>query len=249
MTKKTLRAGALAAPLALLLSMSTACHHVGSESPSVPSQPGDVGASPPTSALAPGASTEAGVRGVGPAEALLEAAEGLQLTEGQREKVRALKDHLANYERNATTAFRTLREDIADQVRSGTIQLASVREDEDRAAGALTVHVDEGAEAMNALHKILDPSQRAAVVAAVRSIRLPATSPSPFEEPRDRMDPILAGFTSSAFDGWTTVPSPVAPPADALRRRIDREVENLARLVPSLGAAQRRRLASAIEER
>jgi Spy/CpxP family protein refolding chaperone len=253
MTKRTLRAGGLAARLALLLSIPAACHHGGSASPSVASPPGGVGASRPTSALAPGASAEATVRGAGPAEALLEAAEGLQLTESQREKVRALKDHLANYERNARAAFRALREDIADQIRAGAIQMAAVRADEDRAAGALTVHVDEGAETMNALHAVLDPSQRAAVVAAVRAAQKPAaspaSSPSPFEEPLDRMDPILEGFTGSTFDGWTTVPSPVSPPADALRRRIDREIEHLSAVVPSLRPEQRQRLASTIEER
>jgi Spy/CpxP family protein refolding chaperone len=249
MNSKTLRAGGLAACLALLLSMSAACHHGGGASPSLASQPSDVGASPPTSALAPGASGEATMRGVGPAEALLEAAEGLQLTESQREKVHALRDHLANYDRNARTAFRSLREDIAEQIRAGAIQLAAVRADEDRAAGALTIHVDEGAETMNALHAVLDPSQRAAAVAAVRTTGKPAASPSPFEEPLDRMDAILEAFAGSNFDGWTTVPSPVTPPADALRRRIDREIEHLARLVPSMRRDQRERLASTIEER
>lgn len=217
--------------------------------PSVGSQASDVGAPPPTSALAPGASGEATMRGVGTAEALLDAAEALQLTESQREKVRALKDQLAKYEQNARTAFRTLREDVADQVRAGAIQLATVREDEDRAAGALTVHADEGAEAMNALHAVLDPSQRAAVVAAVRATKTPSTSPSPFDEPRGRVDAILDGFTAGNFDGWTTVPSPVTPPADVLRREIDREIEHLAGLVPGLRPDQRERLASTIEER
>lgn len=160
-----------------------------------------------------------------------------------------MKDRLAKYEQNARTAFRALREDLADQVRAGAIQLATVRADEDRAAGALTVHADEGAETMNALHGVLDSTQRAAVVAAVRVMQRPAAPPSPFEEPQGGVDPILDGFTSSTFDGWTTVPSPVTPPAAMLRQRIDREIEHLARTVPGLRREQRERLASAIEQR
>lgn len=196
------------------------------------------------------------MQGVGPAEALLEAAKGLQLTESQRERVRALEDQLLKYDRNARDAFRELREDIADQVRAGAIVAASLKASEDRAAGALTIHVDEGAEAMNALHATLDPSQRAAVVAAVRAVQpglaeaqKRESATSPLDEPLGQVDSILDGFTGGRFDGWTTVPSPLAPPTDVFRRRIESEVERLARLVPALRPDARARLAATIDGR
>lgn len=246
MTTLTRRARVLWAPFALLVSMPAACHLSGNA--------GDVAAPPPSRAPALGSSAEVSAHGVGPAEPLLEAAEGLQLTESQREKVRALKAQLSKYEQNAHAAFRALREDVADQVRAGAIVTASVKADEDRAAGALTVHVDESAEAMNALYATLDPSQRAAVVAAVRAMhpgraeaQKPGDATSPFEEPLEPMDAILDGFAGGRFEGWTTVPSPLAPPAEAFRQRIDREVGDLARLVPALRPDQRERLAATIE--
>lgn len=237
----------LCAPLALLLVLPVACRHADSLS--------DVAAQPPSSAPPPGLGSEVFLEGVGPAEALLDAADGLQLTVSQREKVRALREQLSKYEENARVAFRTLREDVADQVRAGAIQTASVRADEDRAAGALTVHVDKGAETMNALYATLDPSQRSAVVATVRADRQRSGAtqepgpPSPFDEPRGRLDAILDGFPGSRFDGWTVVPSPLAPPAAAFRQIVDREIANLARLVPSLRVAERARIAASIESR
>lgn len=259
----------------LLLSMSVGCHHAA--------QAGDVATAPPSSAPALGPSAGVSVQGAGAAEALLEAAEGLQLTESQREKVRGLKGQLARYEQNALAAFRALREDVAEQIRAGAIQVASVRADEDRAAGAMTVHVDKGAETMNALHAALEPSQRAALVAAVRAMqpgRAEAQNPRAtriarlasdlaldaaqerrvsamlleqqaaipvFDEPPANVDGVLDGFTSGSFDGWTTVPLPLAPPAETFRQGLDRDIDFLARLVPVLRPAQRVRLASMIE--
>lgn len=260
---------------ALLLSMSAACHHAGKVS--------DVATTPPTSAPAPGPSAGASVQGAGAAERLLEAAGALQLTDGQREKVRLLKDQLAKYEQNARAAFRTLREDVADQVRAGAIQVAGVRADEDRAAGAMTVHVDKGAETMNALYAILEPSQRAALVTAVRATQpglTEAQSPTGlrfarlasdlaldaaqerrmsaivlgrqaaipvFEEPSANVDAILEAFGGSSFDGWSTVPLPLVPPAETVRQDLDRGIDFLVRLVAVLRPAQRERLASMIE--
>lgn len=222
MRTKTVRARGLAAPMALLLSMSAACHHGGT-----------VTAPPPTSAPAPGVSAETSVLGVVPAEALLEAAEGLDLTVSQREKVRALKDQLAKYAQNTRVAFRALCEDLADQVRAGAILPESVRGDEDRAAGALTIQADKGAETLNALHRVLDPSQRAAAAASVRV--------------GERA--ILDAFVGAGFDGWTMVPAPLAPPAATFRQSVDREVSYLASVVPGLRQDQRQRLAATIENR
>jgi hypothetical protein len=103
---------------------------------------------------------------------MLDAAQALEeLSETQREKVRALKDRLAKYEQNARASLRALREDVADQIRAGAIKSAAVQAAVDRAAGAQTVRVDEGAETMNELYATLSPPQRAAVVAAVRAMQ------------------------------------------------------------------------------
>lgn len=240
MTTTSVRARVLCAPLALLLVMPVGCRRAMSAS--------DVATPPPSSAPGAGLGADASLQGAGPAEALLEAAEGLQLTVSQREKVLALKDRLSRYEENARAAFRALREDVADQVRAGAIQTASVQVDEDRAAGALTIHVDEGAETMNALYATLDASQRAAVVAAVRASRPPPATASPFDEPQGRLDATLDGFQRSGFDGWTVVPPPLAPPAAAFRQAVDREIVELARRVPTMRVDQRERLAATIEE-
>ncbi|HTQ42427.1 MAG TPA: Spy/CpxP family protein refolding chaperone [Polyangiaceae bacterium] len=171
MTTKSARARGLVAPLALLLSMPVACMRGGAAPPSVVSLPGDVTAAPPTSAPAGAPTADTSAPRVAPADALLDAAQGLELSETQREKVLVLRDRLARYEENARTSLRALREDIADQVRAGAIQLASVQAAVDRAAGAQTVRVDEGAETMNALYGVLSQQQRAAAVAAVRAMQ------------------------------------------------------------------------------
>jgi len=130
-----------------------------------------VTSSPPTSAPSSASSAETPAHGIVPADALLDAAQGLEeLSETQREKVRSLRERLAKYEQNAQATLRALREDVVEQVRGGAILLTSVQADVDRAAGAQTVRVDEGAETMNALYAALSPSQRAAVVAAVRAM-------------------------------------------------------------------------------
>jgi hypothetical protein len=171
MTTQSARARGLVAPLALFLSMPVACQRGGAAPPSVVSLPGDVTTTPPTSAPIDAPSAETIAPHVAPADALLDAAQGLELSETQREKVLALRDRLARYEQNARTSLRTLREDVADQVRAGAIQLTSVQAAVDRAAGAQTVRVDEGAETMNALHGLLSQPQRAAAVAAVRAMQ------------------------------------------------------------------------------
>jgi hypothetical protein len=296
MTTKTVRARGLAAPLALLFSMAAACNRGGTAPPSVAGQPGDVTAAPPTSAPAGGSSAEASALGAAPVDAMLDAAQALEeLSETQREKVRELKDRLAKYEQNARASLRALREDIAEQIRTGAIRGAAVQADVDRAAGAQTVRVDEGAETMNALYALLSQSQRAAVVAAVRVmdssrveeqssgatrplaparlnrlarltsdlaldreqarraaallVEQPPTARALEEPPPGRVDAILDGFAGSGFDAWTVVPPPLAPPAEAFRRRIDGEVGFLAKLVSILRHSQRDVLASIIEAR
>jgi hypothetical protein len=171
MTTKSVRAPGLVAPFALLLSLPVACQRGGAAPPSVVSLPGDVAATPPTSAPVDAPRAETSAPRVAPADALLDAAQGLELSETQRERVFVLKDRLARYEENARTSLRALREDVADQVRAGAIQVTSVKAAVDRAAGAQTVGVDEGAETMNALYAVLSQQQRAAVVAAVRAMQ------------------------------------------------------------------------------
>jgi hypothetical protein len=177
MTTKSVRARGLVAPLALLLSMPVACQRGGAAAPVV-SLPGDVTTTPPTSAPTEAPSAETSAPRVAPADALLEAAQGLELSETQREKIFGLRDGLARYEQNASNSLRALREDVADQVRTGALQLASVQAAVDRAAGAQTVRVDEGAETMNALYAVLSQAQRAAAVAAVRAMQPGSIGPS-----------------------------------------------------------------------
>lgn len=246
----TIKTVVLAAPAAILATVLASCHHGELASPAAAAPP-----PPPLFVLAPEASAEPFVHAVDPAEALLHAARTLQLSDMQRAFVNRLRDRLSPYARSARAALEDLREDVAQQVRAGAILPASVHEDEDRAAGALTIAVDEEAQAINALYAVLDPEQRTAVVAAVRATlpglteaqRPEASRRDPLvEEQQRRVDAVLSGFAGSYFDAWTTVPAPLVPPADALRQRIDGEIAWLEKMLPTLQPEERDRLASAI---
>jgi hypothetical protein len=246
----------LAAPAAVLASILASCHQ------GEVATPADAVTAPPAAiTFAPEPSSGASTHDVDPAEALLGAAQALQLSEMQRVKVNMLKDRLAPYEGSVRAALDELREDVARQVRAGSMEATSIWADENRAAGALTVHVDEEAQTINALYAALDPSQRAEVVATVRAnqpgspLAQPAAAagapPSmqgdPFlVEQRRRLDAVLTGFAGSYFDAWTTVPAPLVPPAEALRRRIEDEIAWLEKVLPAMGRGQREQLAATI---
>ncbi len=166
-------------PLALLLVAS--CSH---ETTAVSTPPPPEGTAPlAASSQAPSATTapiaERGAYGAGPAKAMLDASEGLRLSDAHREMLRTLRDQLEANGRDTQTAFHALRMELARQVRAGTIDIAALQPQENAAALALQAHIDKEVDTLNTLHGSLDPSQRAAVVAAVRATQPGRTETQP----------------------------------------------------------------------
>jgi Spy/CpxP family protein refolding chaperone len=110
-----------------------------------------------------------GERVADPANALLRAADGLELTGAQKATVHSLEEQLEANERDTRAAFMAFRSDLAAQVRSGTIDQTKLQADEGTASTAVQTHVAREADTMNGLHAALDPSQRKAAVEAVRA--------------------------------------------------------------------------------
>jgi hypothetical protein len=112
---------------------------------------------------------ERGEHGADPTNALLQATDGLQLTDAQKATIHSLEEQLEANEKDTGAAFKALRSDLAAQVRAGAIDQAKVQADEGAAATALQAHIAKEADTINGLHAALDPSQRKAAVAAVRA--------------------------------------------------------------------------------
>jgi Spy/CpxP family protein refolding chaperone len=100
---------------------------------------------------------------------MLEATRGLALSETQKNTLRPFEQRLLASNKSIGAAFNTVRQDLAAQVRAGAIDRTQVQADESVMTSALQAHVAEEADTLNALHATLDPSQRTAVVAAVRA--------------------------------------------------------------------------------
>ena len=132
-------------------------------------------ASPPNVTAGTSATPEAherrGEHGADPTNALLDATKGVQLTDAQKTKLHSLEEQLEANERDTGEAFRAQRTALAAQVRAGAIDLTKVQADESAAGTALQAHITKEADTLNGLHAVLDPSQRKAVVAAVRGRR------------------------------------------------------------------------------
>ena len=124
-------------------------------------------------------SAEGGAYGADPAKAMLDASEGLRLSDAHRALLRTLRDQLEANERDTRAAFHALRMELARQVRAGAIDRAALQPQENAAVQALQAHIDKEADTLNMLHATLDPSQQAAVVVAVRATQPGRTETQP----------------------------------------------------------------------
>jgi Spy/CpxP family protein refolding chaperone len=104
----------------------------------------------------------------GAAAALLRATDQLALTGPQSAMMHTLERQLRASRQSVHDAFRTMRDDLAAQVRTGVIDPATVQADESLVANALGAHQAREIDALNALHGLLGPEERAAVANAVR---------------------------------------------------------------------------------
>ncbi|HEY3821915.1 MAG TPA: Spy/CpxP family protein refolding chaperone [Polyangiaceae bacterium] len=153
----------------MLLPLAIACTHGGAAPPATAENPAPP--PPPRSAMTqtPTPGPARGPMMADPARELLNAAEGLQLSDTQRATVRTLQAQLDANARNTHGAFQGLHAELAAEVRAGTVGGVALQPQESQMAEAVRAHIDREADAENALYAVLDPSQRAAVVAAVRA--------------------------------------------------------------------------------
>jgi hypothetical protein len=99
---------------------------------------------------------------------LLDTTGDLSLADAQRMHLRAVGDRLVTSEKETRAAFKALNRRAAAAVRTGAMDASSLQTDVGTAVAALRGHVAAEAEALDAVHAMLDPAQRRAVVASLR---------------------------------------------------------------------------------
>lgn len=102
-------------------------------------------------------------------EIVLKSAEPMQLTDAQRATLHTLEENLQTSGQAIASAFQVLRTDLADQVRSGAIDAGKVQSDEAAVTSAIQAHVNREIDGLDALHTMLDPTERGDLVTLARS--------------------------------------------------------------------------------
>jgi hypothetical protein len=110
-----------------------------------------------------------GPGGGAPTNVLLRAAYDLPLSDAQKSTLDALGEQLQSNEAETATPFSDVKADLVAGIKAGAIDAAKMTSDEAAVDKAMQVHTTKEAEVINGLHASLDPSQRRAVVDAVRA--------------------------------------------------------------------------------
>jgi Spy/CpxP family protein refolding chaperone len=93
----------------------------------------------------------------------------LTLKDDQKATIEKLEEQLKTDDAAPRTEFKALRADLVAGVKAGTIDQAKIKGDYAAIDKAVQTRQDAGAAALNGLYAALDPAQRKAVVAAVRT--------------------------------------------------------------------------------
>jgi Spy/CpxP family protein refolding chaperone len=105
----------------------------------------------------------------GIAASLFHAAHDLTLTRDQMDSLDKIEAGLKADDDGIRTAMKAFRTDLLAGVRAGKLDTAKLTSDDAVVDKAISDHKDKEAAALDSLHTLLDPSQRAALVAAVHA--------------------------------------------------------------------------------
>lgn len=153
----TVRALALLACLAPL-----ACHDRGGRG-------GEASAAPDAAASAAPVAHPKFTRHAGIASGLFRAANQLALPPSEQASIDRIEANLRADDGAIRAALRAFRADLVAGVRAGKLDPTKLGADDDAVDKAFSDHLGREAEALDALHALLTPEQRAALVAAVRA--------------------------------------------------------------------------------
>jgi Spy/CpxP family protein refolding chaperone len=154
----------------------------------------------------------------GIAASLFHAAHDLTLTRDQMDSLDKIEAGLKADDDGIRTAMKAFRTDLLAGVRAGKLDTAKLTSDDAIVDKAISDHKDKEAAALDSLHTLLDPSQRAALVAAVRA------------KEADREARMAGWMKAKAADGGAV---------DLGKRRLERLTADLA-----LDASQQKQVAA-----
>jgi Spy/CpxP family protein refolding chaperone len=105
----------------------------------------------------------------GIAAGLFRATNDLTLTDAQKDSLTAIETALKADDDGVRTAMKAFRADLLAGVKAGKLDTAKMTADDAVVDKAIADHQDKEATALDSLYKLLDATQRTAVVAAVRA--------------------------------------------------------------------------------
>jgi Spy/CpxP family protein refolding chaperone len=105
----------------------------------------------------------------GIASGLFHAAHDLTLAETQKDSLDTIETNLKGDDDGMRTAMKSFRADLLAGVKAGKLDSAKLTTDQAAIDKAIADHRDKEAAALDSLHGLLDATQRASVVAAVRA--------------------------------------------------------------------------------
>ncbi len=105
----------------------------------------------------------------GIAAGLFRATNDLTLTDAQKDSLTQIEATLKADDEGIRTAMKAFRADLLAGVKAGKIDTAKMTADDAVVDKAIAEHQDKEATALDSLYKLLDPTQRTTVVAAVRT--------------------------------------------------------------------------------
>jgi len=97
------------------------------------------------------------------------AADQSDLTDAQKDSLTTIETALKADDDGIRTAMKAFRADLVAGVKAGKLDTAKMTADDTVVDKAITDHQGKEADALNSLYKLLTPTQRTAVVAAVRA--------------------------------------------------------------------------------
>jgi Spy/CpxP family protein refolding chaperone len=165
-------------------------------------------ATPPQSALsAPPRAHPKFARHGGIASALFHGANEIALAKDQQASVDAIEEDLRSDDGVVRAAMKAFRADLVAGVRGGKLDAAKLTSDDGAIDKAISDHQAKEAAALDALHKLLTPAERATLVGAVQSKRA------------ERESHMMGWLNGKESDGGNT---------DWVKRRLDRLTADLA---------------------
>jgi Spy/CpxP family protein refolding chaperone len=161
-------------------------------------------------------------RHTGIASGLFRAANDLSLPQAEQQSLDKIEENLRSDDGAVHTALKAFRADLVAGVRGDKLDATKLAADDAAIDAAVSAHQAKEAEALDALHTLLTPEQRAALVAAIK------------EKRAERESHAAGWLNGKEADGGTT---------DWTKRRLDRLTAEL-----SLDSGQQRQAAAILSK-